>query len=360
MKKTMKKMISLCLALIFLVLSLSSCSSVDTGTALSYGKHKITKALYQYLCCLEKTSYLYEAYGVDSSQVSSSQLEDNPMIWAATDGNGVSVANSLKTDVLEEVQRLLYFKKRALDEGYVLNDESKKTIKNELNKMIAQFEDKKSFNKEMEKYGIDYDEMLEYYQLQSLAWKGEDLLFGEDGSMKVTEETAKKYFEEKYVTVGCIFINTKNKTFPNGKVVVLPADEKAAKAAQADSVYNKAVAGEDFDTLCAENSDQGTITLEKAKEGYTFTTGGFVNGDAEKKAFAMEKGEIARVDTEGGVYILQRRALNASYFESESENIISQIVELKKYTLVNAEAENFKLNEDFLEELDISAIPHVV
>ncbi|MBR4288333.1 MAG: hypothetical protein IKT50_02730, partial [Clostridia bacterium] len=60
----------------------------------------------------------------------------------------------------------------------------------------------------------------------------------------------------------------------------------------------------------------------------------------------MKNGEIARVDTDGGVYILQRRALNASYFENEAETITSQIVELKKYSMVNAEAENFKMDED--------------
>ena len=360
MKKNMRKIISFCLALIFAVLPLASCGNVDTGAAVKYEKLEVSRSIFQYLCCLEKTKYLYEAYGVDSSQVSTSQLEDNSMIWTAVDGSGTSVADTLKTDVLEEVQRLLYFKKYALEQGFVLNDESKKAIKQSFNEMIAQFEDKKAFNKEMEKYGIDYDEMFEFYQLQSLAAKGEDLLFGENGSMKVTEDTAKDYFNDKYVTVGCIFINTKNKTFPNGKVVVLPADEKKAKEEQADSVYNRALAGEDFDTLCVENSDQGSITLEKAKEGYTFTTGGFVNGDAEKKAFEMKNGDIARVDTDGGVYILKRLVLNTSYFESESETIISQIAELKKYSLVNAEAEKFKLDEDFLNSLDIVALPHVV
>lgn len=360
MKKNMKKLLSLCLALLFVVLPLASCGNVDTGAAVKYGKLKLSRSIFQYLCCMEKTSYLYEAYGADSSQVSSSQLEDSEMIWKATDASGVSVADNLKMEVLEDVQRLLYFQQYALDQGFVLDDESKKAIKESFNKMIAQFEDKKEFNDAMEKYGIDYDEMFEYYQIQSLAAKGEDLLFGENGSMKVTEETAKEYFNNKYITVGCIFINTKNKTFPNGKVVVLPADEKEAKEKQASSVYDRALAGEDFDTLCVENSDQGTITLEKAKEGYTFTTGGFVNGDAEKKAFEMKNGEIARVDTDGGVYILQRRSLNNSYFENEAETITAQIVELKKYSMVNAEAEKFKMDEDFINTLDIAAIPHVV
>lgn len=360
MKKRMKKILCLCLAMIFVALPLCACGGVDTGAAVSYEKLKVSRAIFQYLCCLEKTSYLYEAYGVDPSQVSTSQLEDNPMIWTAVDATGTSVSDSLKTDVLEEVQRLLYFKKYAQDQGFVLSDESKKSIKESFNQMISQFEDKKAFNKEMKKYGIDYDEMFEFYQMQSLASKGEDLLFGENGKMKVSEETAKQYFNDKYVTIGCIFINTKNKTFPNGKVVALPADEKAAKEKQADSVMSRVLAGEDFDTLCVENSDQDIITLEKAKEGYTFTDGGFVNSDVEKKAFEMKNGDIARVDTDGGVYILQRRVLNSSYFESESEIIISQIAELKKYSLVNAEAENFKMDEDFLNGLDIVALPHVV
>ncbi len=360
MKKQMKKIISLCLAAILIAFSLCACSGVDTGAAVSYGKLEISRSIFQYLCCMEKTNYLYEAYGVEPSSVSSSQLEDNSMIWTAVDASGASVADSLKTDVLEDVQRLLYFKQYALDQGFVLTNESKKAIKESFNEMIAQFEDKKEFNKEMKKYGIDYDEMFEFYQIQSLAAKGEDLLFGENGKMKVTEDTAKQYFNDKYITIGCIFINTKNKTFPNGKVVVLPADEKEAKEKQADDVFARAQAGEDFNALCVENSDQGAITPEKAKEGYTFTTGGFVNADAENRAFEMKNGEIARVDTDGGVYILQRRPLNSAYFESESETITAQITELKKYSLVNAESEKFKLDEDFLNDLDIVALPHVV
>lgn len=358
MKQRVTKWTALLLAVVCASVSLFSCG--NQKSAVSYGKYEVSQALFQYLCCLEKTNYLYEAYGVDSSSVSSSQLEDNALIWTSVDVNGETVADSLKTDVLEDVQRLLYFQKYATDQGYVLTDENKKAIKEDFNKMISQFEDKKAFNKEMKKYGIDYDSMYEYYLMQSLAWKGEDLLFGDDGTMKITEDSARNYFNDKYVTVGCIFINTKNKTFSNGKVVVLPADEKAAKEAQADSVYARALAGEDFDTLCVENSDQGSITPEKSKEGYTFTTGGFVNSDAENKAFAMKKGEIARVDTDGGVYILQRRALNASYFEKASETIITQLEELKKYSLVNAVAEEFKLNEDFLNSLDIAALNHVV
>ena len=360
MKQTLKRITAFLLMALLLAPTLISCGGVDTSAAVTYEKESVSKALFQYLCCLEKTEYLYEAYGVDSSSVSSSQLEDNAMIWTATDGKGATVADSLKTDVLESVQKLLYFKKYALDQGYVLSEENKKIIKEDFNEMIAQFEDKKEFNKEMEKYGIDYDEMLQYYYLQSIAWKGEDILFGEDGKMKVTEKTAKDYFDDKYVTVGCIFINTKNKTFANGKVVVLPADEKAAKIALADDVFKRASEGEDFNALCVEYSDQGKITEEKAKEGYTFTTGGFVNETAEKKAFEMKKGEVVRVDTDGGVYILQRRALNGSYFETEKEKIITQIEDLKKYSLVNAAAEKFEMKEEFLNELDIAALPHVV
>lgn len=360
MKKKMTKLISFCLALILLVLPLSACSNVDTDAAVEYGKQEISRAIFQYLCSQKKTSYLYEAYGVDSSQLSSSQLQDNAMIWTAVDANGSTVADSLKMEVLEDVQRLLYFKQYALDQGYVLTDEIKKEIKKQFNDMIFQFDDKKAFNKAMKPYGIDYDELFVYYQTQSLAAKGEDLLFGEDGAMKVTEETAKKFFEDKYITVGCIFINTKNKTFPNGKVVVLPADEKKAKEELADSVYDRALAGENFDALCVEYSDQGTITEEKAKEGYTFTTGGFVNSEVEKKAFEMKKGDIVRVDTDGGVYIVQRRVLNASYFESEAANITNQIAEMKKYTLVGGELEKFVVDEDFLENLDIVSLPHVV
>lgn len=359
MKRTYIRTIAFVLTLVLLAVPMAACSGVNTAAAVEYEKGKVSCALYQYLCSLKKTEYLYEAYGITSSDMSSSQLQDNPAIWEAKAADGTTVADTLKGEVLDDVKLLLYMKDYAEKEGFKLDKEKRAMVEAEFDKMVANFGSKSDFNKEMEKYGINYDQMLEYNYLQAIAYQGMQLLFGENGTMKVSEEAAEKYFKSNYATVSYLFINTKNKTYSNGKVVALPAEEKAAKIALADDVFKKAEAGEDFASLVMDYSD-ASREENFAKDGLTFKKGTFVNSQAEEKIWEMKKGEIARVDTDGGVYILSKKSLNDDYFESAKESIIQDLEEVKKFSLVSEVEEEFKLKTEFLNELDVAAIPHVV
>ncbi len=358
MKKMRIALTALFLAATSLFTMLASGCSAATA-AVSYKKQEIPTAVFQYLCSQKKTDYLYEAYGVDRSSLSSSQLQDNPAIWSAAAEDGSTVADTLKSEVLDEAKLFLYMSDYAQSEGYTLGVEEKKYIKAEFDKVVSNYGDKKTFNREMKKYGVTYEQLLEYNYLQTLAYQGMNLLFGENGSHRISDENLEKYYKNNYVTVACIFINTKNKTAANGKVIGLPEAEKKEKIALADDVFAKVQAGEDFAALALKHSDQA-VDEESAKKGYTFAKGGFVNAQAEEKIWTMKNGEIARVDTEGGVYILRRKALNSEVFEKVSETIRTELEEVKKYDLVSKVEKNFKINEKFLNELNIQEIPHVV
>ena len=157
----------------------------------------------------------------------------------------------------------------------------------------------------------------------------------------------------------CIFINTKNKTFPNGKVVILPEEEKEEKKKLADDVFARLQAGEDFNALFAEYADQvKTDGTENAS--YTFEKGKFLNAKAEEKAFAMAEGELACVDTEGGIWILRRNALDMGYFANESDSIMTLLKAAQKTALIAEAQDQFKLDEDFLNSIDIETLAHVV
>ena len=184
-------------------------------------------------------------------------------------------------------------------------------------------------------------------------------MFGEGGKMAISDASAKKYFKDRFITVDCIFINTQNKTFPNGKVVVLPEDEKEAKKKLADDVYARLQAGEDFAALCTQYADQ-SLEEDAAANGYTFEKGGFLNAKAEEKAFEMAEGELARVDTDEGVYLLRRKALNMEYFANESAAIKALLKSVQKTAFITDSQDKFKLDEEFIESIDVSEIPHVV
>lgn len=351
---------ALCLALLFALVCplFASCSGVEEKAAVSYEGEEVSCAVFQYLCCLKKTDYLYEAYGVSSSTVSSSQLQDNAAIWSAQAEDSTTVAETLKSDVLSQVELLLYFQDVAKSRGYALGTEEKKLVQKEFDKFVAKFDSKKAFEQEMKKYGVDYDQMLAYQCLQTLAYQGEELLFGENGSMKISSDAAKAYFRENYVTASYVFINTKNKTYANGKTVVLPEEEKEAKKGLADEVYQKALAGEDFAALVRSFSDK-TVSDKEAQNGVTFRKGSF-SAEAEKTLLTLKAGEIARADTEEGVYIFCRKNLDLSAFDGEKDGILEQMEQTKKDDLLAAAKDKFRVDEAFVASLDVSSLTFVV
>ena len=86
----MKKMRISLTALLLALVMLSSClmtSCSKSEPVLTYKGETVSCAIFQYLCSQKKTDYLYEAYGVDKSSVSSSQLQDNASIWIASAAN---------------------------------------------------------------------------------------------------------------------------------------------------------------------------------------------------------------------------------------------------------------------------------
>ncbi|MBE6712012.1 MAG: hypothetical protein E7580_00670 [Ruminococcaceae bacterium] len=359
MKKMRISLTAFCLAAVMLLTVLAAGCSEESEEAIGYRGESVNCAIFQYLCSQKKTDYLYEAYGVDSSSVSSSQLQDNPSIWKAVSADGVTVADTLKQEVRDELMLYLYMSNYAKSQGYSLGAEEKNYIKSEFDNVVSGYGDKKTFNNEMKKYGVDYEQVLEFNYLQTMAYQGMNLMFGENGTNRISEEALRKYYNGNYATVSLLFINTKYKTLSNGKVVGLPEEEKTEKIALAEQAYEKAKAGSDFSALIEEYSDEKG-DAETLKNGSTFLKGSFVDATAEKKIWEMKTGDIVRVDTENGVYILYKRPLNESYFEKAKEAIRTELEDKKKAELVEAAKKDFKINEEFIKGLNIQEIPHVV
>ena len=350
MKRPVFRLISLLLALA-LCLPLASCGK--SGDVVRYKDYAVSRAIFSYQCAMDKTSYLYEAYHTTSDKTPASQLQDNPAIWSMEDKDGVSVAATLKQGVVDSLKWMLYLEQAAKDRGKTLNEEQRASVKNSLNEMVKNFETKSGFNEAMKPYGINYDQMYEYYLHQGLASIGEHLLFGEGGEMEITDAAAKTYFEKNYITVGCIFINDQNKTYPNGKTVYLPESEKAEKRALAEELYQRLLAGEDFAALYRQYSDRQWDNGDT----YTFTKGGFGNDKAEEAAFALSTGSVTKVDTDAGIFLLIRRGLNNSHFDTIKDTITTTLKNQKKDALMKDLV--FTVDQAFVDSLDIAEMAFV-
>ena len=349
--KNVLRSLSLLLSLLLLTSALASCGGKDD--AVRYGDFGISRAIFQYQCCIDKTSYLYEAYGTTSERTSSSQLQDLPAIWAMEDAEGNTVADTLKKGVLERLEWMLYLEQYAKDRGYTLNEDDKAKVKNDLNKLVQNFETKSEFNKTMKNYGINYDKLYDYYLHQAQASLGNYLLFGEGGAMEISEDAARSYFEKNYITAGVIYINNVNKTYANGKTVYLPEGEKQEKTALAEDLYQRLLDGEDFAALYRQYSDR----QDANGDTYTFTHGEFGVDEAEEAAFALSVGKVAKVETDKGVFLIIRRGLNNAYFENEKETITTALEESKKAEIMAGLT--FRVDQDYVDSLSVADLVYV-
>lgn len=358
MKKIFRSVLVLALCCALLLPAFSACSSgFETKPFLEYGSQSMTGAVFQYLCCLEKTNYLYEIYGKDSSSTSASALTDNPSFWVMQDENGTTVGEALKSGVLQNVKVMLYLAQYAVDAGYSLTDSDKAKMKANLDQLASNFHTKKEFNRAIAQYGVNYNLLYDYYLLQGQASIGNYLLFGENGKYTVNDDRTREYYVNNYTTIQAIYINNVNKTYANGKTVYMPDEEKAQKTALAEEVYRKLLAGESASELARAYSERSTeTTLEK---GYTFKAGGFGVTQVEEAAKGLKIGESAKVETASGIYLIQRLALNMDMLTNEKDSISEELENADKLRLVNSVASQFTLNEDFYASIDVAALTHV-
>lgn len=352
----------------------SSCSKISDKKILTYKDQSVTEAVFRYLCCTEKTQYLYEAYQTNSSATQASDLEDKAALWTMTDQNGVSVGDTLKNSVLNRLKIELYLAQAAKDAGYSITAEIRSKLRSGFNQMGKNFESKEAFDQALQEYGVNYDLLFDYYQLQTLASKGEDLLFGEGGKMAPTDARVQKYYDEHYFTFNFIYINNVNKTYPNGKTVYMPAEEKDRKNALIEELAGKIAVlngetaapapaeGEEpeavtFESLCRAYSERFTdSTLEN---GLTYRIGTFPLPEIEEAVLAAEEGKFVRVDASDGVYFVARLPLDQKKLADEKDSVTEELVEISKQGLVDSVPDDFKVNESLLASVSVADLKHV-
>ena len=123
-------------------------------------------------------------------------------------------------------------------------------------------------------------------------------LFGEGGTEAATDEELMQYFQDNYLAAKHILILTKD---PNTGEV--KRTEEQAKA-DAQKVLDRLNAGEDFDTVMKEVSEDSG--LEGNPDGYIFTDGDMMQ-EFYDGAKALKEGEVSGlVKSDYGYHIIKR------------------------------------------------------
>lgn len=144
-----------------------------------------------------------------------------------------------------------------------------------------------------------------------------DYYFGENGVNTPSDEDIQKYYEDNYITAKHILITTVDPASGETK----RTDEEAKKEAQ--SILDRINAGEDFDTLMNQYSED--TDLSNNPNGYTFTEGQMVT-EFYDGAKALAEDEVSElVKSNYGYHIIKRVKLDDSQLDNFKSDIVSAI-----------------------------------
>lgn len=144
-----------------------------------------------------------------------------------------------------------------------------------------------------------------------------DYYFGENGVNTPSDEDIQKYYEDNYITAKHILITTVDPASGETK----RTDEEAKKEAQ--SILDRINAGEDFDTLMNQYSED--TGLSNNPNGYTFTEGQMVT-EFYDGAKALAEDEVSElVKSSCGYHIIKRVKLDDSQLDNFKSDIVSAI-----------------------------------
>ena len=144
-----------------------------------------------------------------------------------------------------------------------------------------------------------------------------DYYFGENGVNTPSDEDIQKYYEDNYITAKHILITTVDPASGETK----RTDAEAKKEAQ--SILDRINAGEDFDTLMNQYSED--TGLSNNPNGYTFTEGQMVT-EFYDGAKALAEDEVSElVKSNYGYHIIKRVKLDDSQLDNFKSDIISAI-----------------------------------
>lgn len=147
-----------------------------------------------------------------------------------------------------------------------------------------------------------YDKYAEHYAMLE---KLENHYFGENGTMAPEESEIESYYQEHYLRAKHVLIRTVDESSQE----ITDEETLAQLEAKAQDIYQRAINGEDFDSLVDEYSeDPGSASNP---DGYVFTEGEMI-AEFEDAVKALEIGGISEpVKSSYGWHIIQRLPLRA-------------------------------------------------
>ncbi len=329
----MKRLVALVFSVLFLFVS---CNSKEFGssaiTVMEYEGEKMSSGLFGFAFSYNKTNYLYMLGSYDGADY----VQDTEAFWSTMAEDGVTFGESVTQDIIDHCKMVLIASDMSVDYGVSLTEDDIETAENELNELIASFGSEKKFNKHLEKFGIDADDVLEYLKKKYLIIALQNKLSINDGLCEVSSSDITDYVEEKYIKVRHIY-------FDNSKHNDKAYEELSAICEQLNSGEKKLddVAKLSEDTFI-ESNPNGVLT-EKAT----------LHNDYLESAEMLEKGKYGVVKISSGAYLIEKLEISDDDIEENFDAFYSAVSDIKFSALISTYYDGVEVNGDEIKKYDI-------
>lgn len=343
----MKKLFSVFIV-IALLSGLCSCKEEKAENVVFCNDVGVTQKQYSYWMAYYKTKFLntFIGYGSVSAETYTEDFWD-------TDVEDKTLYDLTKAQaeqyITELVAYLNIYNENSLGSIEGAEEQIKESVDSFIDGDIDEIGSRSALNTELAKYKLNVKALSEIYELEIKKSMVEDYLFGENGTHKVTQDEREEYYKENYVRVKHVLVNTVDKYVldDEGERVVdtstgyyktekLTDEEKEEKKALAKEVYDKALAGDDFEELIEKyNEDEG---MTYYTDGYFLTKDSAYEENFLNASFEMKEGEVRTVESAYGIHIIKKYALDDKGYEKEiNKNFFSEldadIIDIKKKEL---------------------------
>ena len=301
--------ISLFTVIVFvLTLGLSACSTVDGSSVATVDGVKITKSEFNFYLTQVKTQ-------IEKQQNTESATD----FWETAEVEGKKAIDAAREKALDEAVKAAIITQKAKENGIKLSQEDIASIGKQKASQMQQSGGRDAFQAELKKNGLTdatYGNLLENSLFASK--------LREKLATDVDDAAAKQFYLEKTARVKHILVMTVG----GQEGTPLPKEQQDAAKVKIEQILAKAKAGEDFDKLVAEFSeDPGS---KSQPDGYVLGKGFALGSQGgmvpafETASLALQVGGVSDiVETNYGYHIIKRYPVDEKEFEKNKEELKS-------------------------------------
>ena len=355
------KIICAMLAAVLLIVSAAGCGS-DSPAAIQVGDVKITSNMFCYWMSRYKAMFLYMYFGTTT---------DNSQYWSAQLAEGVTYGDFLETLAITNIKSNAVCLKLFEDYGLSLTKDQINAVDEAINQKISSAGSKAALNSALSAYGANVNVLREIYLAEAKLNVLKDYLYGDNGIDRVTDAELDAYYKENYFRDKHILVLTGAKyvlsddgkpevdsTTGSYKTAELTADEKAVKIELAADLEKRIAAGEDFDSLCVQYTED--LGMQQFPGGYYFTsTSTYLPTGVISAVQGMKVGDVQTVETSAGIYIVKRYELEDKAYQNTDltamfSDISSTVMSMKLQNLVAEHVSEIVTNDAIIADYPLA------